>query len=122
MPLGIEIFLNGLEVFRFFPDGITRNHELWLKRKRNSVEFQEMSTWRLKMMAEMKNETLESWLVDPAEYVLGGGGYPIKLRGTGMVGSICVSGYPDIHDHEMVTWGLKKLHHLKRQDSGGIVT
>ena len=93
-PLGIRIILNGTEVFRYYPTGITKDHELWLERKKKSVEFREMSTWRLKAMAEMNDQKLEDWLIDSTQYALGGGGYPIKILNTGMIGCICVSGYP----------------------------
>lgn len=109
LPLGIRIILNGTEVFRYYPTGITKDHELWLERKRRSVEFREMSTWRLKAMAEMNEQTLEDWLIDPTLYVIGGGGYPIKLVHTGMIGSICVSGYPDLDDHNMIVECIKEI-------------
>jgi uncharacterized protein (UPF0303 family) len=101
-PLGVEIWLNGLMVFRCYPTGITRDHELWLQRKRRSVEFREMSSLRLKAMAEMNHATLADWGLDPRDYALGGGGYPIRVKDTGMIGSICVSGYPDLEDHRIV--------------------
>ncbi len=40
--------------------------------------------------------------LDPNEYAAGGG-FPIRLRGTGVIGSICVSGYPDhVDDHQLI--------------------
>lgn len=106
--LGIEICLNDLMVFRYFPTGITRDHELWLRRKRNSVEFREMSSLRLRIMAEMNNQTLSDWLVDPTNYALGGGGYPINIKDTGMIGSICVTGYADIEDHKIIVDSIRE--------------
>jgi uncharacterized protein (UPF0303 family) len=108
LPLGIEIFLNGLMVFRYYPEGITRDHELWLQRKRHTVEFREMSSLRLKRMAEISGTTLTDWKVDPILFALGGGGYPVKIKNTGMIGSICASGYSDIEDHQIIVDALRE--------------
>ena len=41
VPVAIEITVNGLVVFRYFPDGALPDSELWLVRKRNSVALME---------------------------------------------------------------------------------
>ena len=72
-PVAVEITVNGLAVFRYFAEGAKPDSELWLARK-----------------------------LDPNEYAAGGG-FPIRLRGTGVIGSICVSGYPDhVDDHQLI--------------------
>jgi uncharacterized protein (UPF0303 family) len=108
VPLGVEIVLGGLLVFRYFPDGITRDHELWLERKRRSVESREMSSLRLKQLADMHGQTLSDWKLDANLFVLGGGGYPVKLKNTGMIGSICTSGYIDLDDHQIIVDVLRE--------------
>jgi uncharacterized protein (UPF0303 family) len=108
LPLGIEIVLNGLMVFRYYPEGITRDHELWLERKRHTVEFREMSSMRLKWMSVKDGRAVTDWQVDPALFALGGGGYPIKIRNTGLIGSICTSGYVDTEDHQIIVDVLRE--------------
>ena len=44
IPVAIEITINGLVVFRYFPDGAMPDSELWLARKRRSVELMEMAS------------------------------------------------------------------------------
>lgn len=103
-PITIEITVNGLAVFRFFSDGSIKDSELWLSRKRNTVELMGMSSLRFMYWLETFGETLESRKLSPKDYAVGGGGFPIRLRGTGVVGSICVSGLPDhMDDHKLVT-------------------
>ena len=102
-PCCFEITVNGLVVFRYFPQGSIPDSELWLKRKRNSVNLMHMST--LHFMAWLTDfcETLEDRKLDPKEYAAGGGGFPIILSGTGVIGSICVSGMPDhMLDHQLI--------------------
>lgn len=103
VPVAIEITVNGLVVFRYFPDGALPDSELWLARKRNSVDLMEMSSLHFLAWLEQNGETLESRKLPANEYAAGGGGFPIRLRGTGVIGSICVSGLPDHReDHRLV--------------------
>ena len=103
VPVAIEITVNGLVVFRYFPDGALPDSELWLARKRNSVKLMEMSSLHFLAWLEQNGETLESRKLPANEYAAGGGGFPIRLRGTGVIGSVCVSGLPDHReDHRLV--------------------
>ena len=103
-PVAVEITVNGLVVFRYFPDGARLDNELWLARKRRSVELMEMSSLHFLAWLEANGETLESRKLPADDYAAGGGGFPIRVRGTGMIGSVCVSGLPDHRDdHRLVT-------------------
>jgi uncharacterized protein (UPF0303 family) len=43
----------------------------------------------------------------PAEdYVLAGGGFPVSVRGAGVIGAVVVSGLPERGDHGMVVDAL----------------
>jgi uncharacterized protein (UPF0303 family) len=108
-PAAVEITLNGLVIFRYFPEGSIADNELWLARKRNSVNLMHMSSLRFLYWLEMMEMSLESRRIDPKEYIACGGGYPIHLKGTGMVGSICISGLPDHQDdHAVIVAVLKR--------------
>ncbi len=112
-PLTIEITVNGLVVFRYFPDGSRKDSELWMVRKRNSVELMEMSSLRFKYWLEAYGATLEDRKLAPDDYAAGGGGYPINIRGTGCIGSICVSGLPNhVDDHMVVVDSIREYNGL----------
>lgn len=109
-PVAVEITVNGLVVFRYFPDGARLDSELWLARKRRSVELMDMSSLHFLAWLEANGETLESRKLPADDYAAGGGGFPIRVRGTGMIGSVCVSGLPDHRDdHRLVTGALAAL-------------
>ena len=109
-PVAVEITVNGLVVFRYFPDGARLDSELWLARKRRSVELMDMSSLHFLAWLEVNGETLESRKLPADDYAAGGGGFPIRVRGTGMIGSVCVSGLPDHRDdHRLVTGALAAL-------------
>lgn len=110
IPVAVEITVNGLVVFRYFPDGALPDSELWLQRKRNTVELMEMSSLHFLAWLEENGETMESRKLPADDYAAGGGGFPIRLRGTGVIGSVCVSGMPDhMDDHRLVVDTLAEL-------------
>ena len=110
IPVAVEITVNGLVVFRYFPDGALPDSELWLQRKRNTVELMEMSSLHFLAWLEENGETMESRKLQADDYAAGGGGFPIRLRGTGVIGSVCVSGMPDhMDDHRLVVDALAEL-------------
>lgn len=109
-PVAVEITINGLVVFRHFTDGSLLDSELWLQRKRNSVDLMAMSSLRFMNWLEMSGKTIPDRKLDPDDYAAYGGGFPIVLAGTGMIGSICISGLPNhIDDHQIVVDALKTL-------------
>ena len=102
-PVAIEITVNGLVVFRYFPDGTIPDSELWLARKRRTVDLMQMSSLHFMAWLETTQQTLASRGLDSTQYAAGGGGFPIAIHGVGVVGSICVSGMPDhMDDHQLV--------------------
>jgi uncharacterized protein (UPF0303 family) len=102
-PLAIEITVNGLVVFRYFAEGTVKDSEFWLERKKNSVNLMNMSSLRFMYWLEMIGETVADRKLNPNDYAAGGGGFPIRLSGTGVIGSICVSGLPNhLDDHQIV--------------------
>ena len=40
--------------------------------------------------------------IDSADYVLAGGGFPVAVRGAGVIGVIAVSGLPERDDHGII--------------------
>ncbi len=100
--LSIEIIINGLTVFRFFPTGTSADNEFWLSRKKNVVERFHMSSLGFMKKLESKGEDLTNLMLDAREYAFCGGGFPIRIKNTGVIGSICVSGYPHESDHQII--------------------
>lgn len=109
-PVSFEIVINGLVVYRYFQDGCPPASDNWLRRKRAVVESQGVGSLRFGKALEMNDQTLEDNKMDPMEFAPGGGGMPINLRGTGMIGSVCVSGCPDhLLDQQIVVNGLRRM-------------
>lgn len=106
-PVAIEIVLNNLTIFRYFPDGTSLYNEVWLKWKRNTVNMMQMSSLHVFAKLENSKENLEDWCLDPKEFAACGGGFPIRIKNSGIVGFIGVSGLPHLKDHEVIIDALK---------------
>ena len=92
----------GIDIDSVDLDGATADsYELWLARKRNAVELTESSS--LRMFAEMEPPVRRSQTASCAATTMRRRRLPIALRGTGVIGSICVSGFDDhLDDHQLV--------------------
>ena len=110
LPIAIRITVNNLVIFSHVLEGANAHNEQWLNRKHNTVFVRQESSLHLFTVAELEGKTLEKdWLLDPMEYALCGGGFPLYLKGTGVIGTICVSGLPHVEDHMFITSCLEKF-------------
>ena len=60
----------------------------------------EMSSLRLYMDLKMNQEELKDRGLNDEEYVACGGGFPIRVAGAGVIGSVIVSGLDHMADHD----------------------
>lgn len=101
LPVAISIRLNsGFTVFQYGFKGTNYNNEQWMTKKQNTVRTMEMSSLRLYMTLKNSGETLEDRGLNSQEYVACGGGFPIRVVGAGVIGSVIVSGLEHTADHE----------------------
>jgi len=118
--IGLEIELCGQIVFKFSHLTATPNNDLWVARKRNMVHIRQMSTLRAHAMLQRAGADLEKdWFMSPMDYVAVGGGFPIRIQGVGVVGSICLSGVPPMNhfdDHQLIVSALRELLNNPEQD------
>ena len=102
-PVAIDIMVNGYQLFRYAFAGTNIHNDMWINRKRNTVKTVHMSSLHTGYVLEKQGETIgEDWYLDPNDYAFLGGGFPLAIKGTGVVGSICVSGLPHEQDHQMI--------------------
>lgn len=98
-----EITINGYVVFRYGFPGTNLHNERWLRRKGNTVRTTHMSSLRAGLELQLKGEDIErDWFLPAAEFACLGGGFPLRLRDTGVIGSVCCSGLPHETDHQLV--------------------
>lgn len=97
--VAVRIVMNGLTVFQYLPEGAEMNNAIWMDRKiRTVTQFGHASLY---VMAELGGDPTDQKL-DANQYALCGGGFPLIVRGVGMVGVITVSGLPHLDDHQLI--------------------
>lgn len=115
LPLVIDIRIGQRQMFFAALPGTTSDNSDWVRRKANSVLRFHKSTYRLNREAERSGQPFgESRGIDLMDYINAGGGFPIHIVGTGVVGVVTVSGIPQRDDHgfvvEQLCIYLKKDH------------
>jgi uncharacterized protein (UPF0303 family) len=78
------------------------------------VALVEMSTLRNTRHEEINGHTLEDMVLSRDDYAWGGGGYPILIKNTGVVGSIAVSGLSGDEDHQIIVDALVEFKKTKK--------
>jgi uncharacterized protein (UPF0303 family) len=87
--------------------GSTASNTNWARRKRNVVRIFLKSTYRLVLEKARPDRIFPpADGLDAADHVLAGGGFPITIKGVGVIGVIAVSGLPERQDHSVIVEAL----------------
>ena len=99
--LGLVVDIRTWDRQMFFAatPGTSADNAEWVRRKINTVRRFQKASYRLVM--EKGGDALFSDLVNaPAsDYVIAGGGFPLRVVGAGIIGSLTISGLPGRSDH-----------------------
>jgi uncharacterized protein (UPF0303 family) len=110
----IELRRAGQQIFHCALDGTTPDNDQWALRKSRVAErFGHSSLlvgFRLKL-AGLGIE--EKYFVSSLEYSAHGGAFPVVVEGTGLVGSITVSGLAQEEDHALVVEAIREFLHTR---------
>jgi uncharacterized protein (UPF0303 family) len=103
LPLVIDIRVAGRPLFYAALPGTAPDNAVWVQRKINVVMRYHMSSYRKGRELAAAGKALdEASGVLPIDVAPHGGCFPIRLRGTGVVGTVTVSGIPQREDHNFV--------------------
>jgi uncharacterized protein (UPF0303 family) len=111
MPVAIAIRLHGQRFFHAALPGSSANNDLWLARKCAVVDLFGHSSYYIGCLtiSEGHEDFSVAHRLDPSVYAAHGGAFPILLRGTGCVGTLAVSGLPQVEDHKFVVAQLEQF-------------
>lgn len=91
------------------PGTTSDNHE-WVRRKANTVQRFLRSSYRIAYQLALEEQDIQQrYHLTPEDYASCGGGFPLIVSGTGVIGSVTVSGLPDREDHQMIIDALCEL-------------
>ena len=103
LPVAISIRRNGQRLFHAALPGATADNDGWLERKSAVVDRYGRSSLRVGEQFRVDGGSFEAnSRLDPSDYAAHGGAFPILVRGTGCVGTVAVSGLPQVEDHQFV--------------------
>lgn len=117
--LGIVIDIRTFDRPLFYAalPGSTGSNPDWARRKINVVKRFLKSTYRMVLEQQRPDRTFKVGEgIDSADYVLAGGGFPITVKGAGVIGVIAVSGLPEREDHGVIVDALCDHLGIARQD------
>jgi uncharacterized protein (UPF0303 family) len=113
-PVAMDIRRHGHQLFHAALRGSSPDNDRWIERKARVVDRFGHSSLYMRMLCEQDGTTLEEkFLVDGREFAAHGGAFPLLVRGVGPVGTVVVSGLPQVEDHRMVVAALRE--HLARR-------
>ena len=112
-PVAIDVRRNGHQLFHAALAGSSPDNDRWIERKARVVDRFGHSSLYVRLLCERDGTTLEEkFLLDPRRFAAHGGAFPLLVRGVGPVGTVVVSGLPQVEDHRMVVAAL--WEHLAR--------
>ena len=103
LPLVIDIQVAGRPLFYTALAGTTPDNANWVRRKINVVMRYHKCSYRAGREMALNGQALdETRGVLPIDHAAHGGCFPIHIIGTGIVGTVTVSGIPQRDDHNFV--------------------
>ncbi|MBQ0027280.1 MAG: heme-degrading domain-containing protein [Lachnospiraceae bacterium] len=110
LPVTIEIRKNTQIVYHVALEGTSPDNDKWLERKYNLVNRTGLSSYRISLELKASGKTLEERLELTTEnYAAHGGCFPINVEGTGIIGTVAVSGLEQSMDHSLAIEGICKF-------------
>jgi uncharacterized protein (UPF0303 family) len=103
LPVVVSITRAGQRLFHAALEGTSPDNDDWVERKSRVVHRFGHSSLYMGTKARTASSTFEERTgLDPARYAAHGGSFPVILRRAGVVGSVTVSGLPQLEDHSFV--------------------
>ena len=95
------VFLWDRTLFWGATPGSTATNWSWATRKVALVKIMFKSSYRVVLERGDKPRLLEpNWGMEPNEYAIAGGAFPIRVKSVGIIGAVAVSGLHERDDHE----------------------
>ena len=111
LAIAIDVTRNRQQIFHAALAGTSADNDEWVRRKTNLVyrtghcSFYSAIQWKISGLPfERKFEAL-----DIRDYAAHGGCFPVVVKGSGMVGTVTVSGLPQAEDHRIVAETIERF-------------
>lgn len=110
LPINIDIRLWDRPLFYAAMPGSTASNQDWARRKINTVRHFQKASYRVFLENGGVDQTIAPRHgLAPNEFILAGGGFPIRVRSAGVIGAVAISGLPSREDHNTIVAVLADL-------------
>lgn len=110
LPAAITVAHGTDAVFALLMPGATMDNTDWAARKRAVAHRFQRSSLAMRLDSEAGGFDFNAcYRLPPADHVASDGGFPLMLRAGTLIGTIGVSGLPDVEDHLLAVNALRKL-------------
>jgi len=100
----------GQRVFHFAAEGTTPDNDEWIERKVRTVyRFRHSSFAMGRRLAAENISGADKYSLDDRQYSFHGGAFPLIVKGTGVVGTVAVSGLKQDQDHALCVEAVRHL-------------
>jgi uncharacterized protein (UPF0303 family) len=110
LPVTIDITRGNHQLFHASLYGTAPDNDEWVKRKVRLVNRFRHSSFYMSRLLKSKDKRIEeAYLVSESKYAPHGGCFPVIVKGTGMIGTITVSGLSQEADHKLVVQAIREF-------------
>jgi uncharacterized protein (UPF0303 family) len=110
LPIAFEISKFGHQLFFFAMPGAVPDNTHWIRRKRAVVERFYQSSLLMRLLADREGRPLlERYMLSPNDYAASGGSVPISVAGSGILGTVTVSGLTQYADHSLAAEAIRHV-------------
>lgn len=108
LPVTIDIMRGEHQLFHASLPGTSPDNDEWIKRKVRLVNRFGHSSFYMGQFLKSKGKRIEEvYLVSENLYAPHGGCFPVIVKGTGVIGTITVSGLPQEEDHKLAVQTIR---------------
>jgi uncharacterized protein (UPF0303 family) len=110
LPIAIDIRRGDRQLFHASMPGASADNDQWIARKVRTVNRFGHSSFYIALLLKSSGKTItEKYYISEFEFAAAGGCFPLIVRGTGMIGTVAVSGLPQEEDHRLVVECIQAL-------------
>ncbi|SEL57045.1 heme-degrading domain-containing protein [Streptacidiphilus jiangxiensis] len=110
LPVTIDIRRGDQQLFHFASSGTCADNDAWIERKIRVVRRYGASSYLVgQRFREQGSSFEEKSRLDLDQYAAHGGAFPVVVADVGLVGTVAVSGLPQIEDHKLVVEALEQF-------------